>query len=218
MTDCATNKFSSYCIVPAAGRSSRMGAWKPLLPWGATTVCGAVIDTVLAARLCPVLVAGYRASDLLAAFAGRPGIRLVENAEWERGMLGSIRAGLSAIIADIDDSAGPAGFFVAPADMPRLPLAAFAAVAAEAGRRAAEGRPSAVFAASGERLGHPVWIPATLFGGLTALEPDSRLRDYLLVSSWTSVEVDDDGIFADLDTPEAYAASYDGAMRGTSKN
>jgi CTP:molybdopterin cytidylyltransferase MocA len=54
-----------------------------------------------------------------------------------------------------------------------------------------------------------------MFGGLAALEPDSRLREYLLASGWDSVEVDDDGIFADLDTPEAYAASHDAAMRET---
>ena len=77
-----------------------MGAWKPLLPWGGTTVCGAVVDTVLAAGLRPVLVAGYRARELFGAFADRPEVRLVENADWERGMLGSIRAGLSSLLAD----------------------------------------------------------------------------------------------------------------------
>jgi len=205
MTDHAVIRRLGYCIVPAAGRSSRMGSWKPLLPWGLTTVCGAVIDTVVAAGLIPVLVAGYRARELFEAFAGRPDLRLVENADWERGMLGSIRAGLSAIAAEIDDSGGPAGFFVAPADMPRLPAAAFAAVASEAARLAAIGEQSAVFAALGDRLGHPVWIPKAMSGALAGLEPDSRLRDYLLSSSWTSVQVDDEGIFADLDTPEAYA-------------
>ena len=192
-----------------------MGAWKPLLPWGATTVCGAVVETVLRAGLCPVLVAGYRASELFDAFADRPELRLVENPDWERGMLGSIRAGLSSIAAEAGGPGGASGCFVALADMPRIPVAAFEAVAAEAARLAVEGKPTAVFAALGGRLGHPVWIPAAMFGGLAALEPDSRLREYLLASGWDSVEVDDDGIFADLDTPEAYAASHDAAMRET---
>ena len=102
--------------------------------------------------------------------------------------------------------------------MPRLPATAFAMVAAEADRLETAGRPSAVFAASGSSLGHPVWIPAAMFGGLAGLEPDSRLRDYLLGAGWSSVQVDDDGIFADLDTPETYAASHEAAMRETGKN
>lgn len=191
------------CIIPAAGRSSRMGAWKPMLPWGTGTMCGAVVDTVLAAGLHPVLVAGYRADELVAVFGGRPDVTVVRNPDWELGMLGSICVGVEALprIAP-----GYDGFLVAPADMPRLPVSGFVRVLDEAGRRATNGRTCTVFAARGDRLGHPVWIPASLVARLSARDPDSRLRDYLLGLSWTGVQVDDDGIFADIDTPEAYAA------------
>lgn len=190
------------CIIPAAGRSSRMGAWKPMLTWGSTTICGAVVETVIAAGLHPVLVAGYRADELVAAFGDRPGLTVVRNPEWEQGMLGSIRVGVEALSRI---APGYDGFLVAPADMPRLPVSGFARVIAEAERGAHSGLARAVFAARGERLGHPVWIPAGFVAGLSSRDPDSRLRDYLLERSWTGIEVDDDGIFADIDTPEAYA-------------
>jgi CTP:molybdopterin cytidylyltransferase MocA len=72
---------------------------------------------------------------------------------------------------------------------------------------AASRRPeTTVFAARGSELGHPVWIPASIARGISELEPDSRLREFLLTAGWTSVEIDDDGIFADIDTPVAYEA------------
>ena len=195
MNDTQTDPRGDYCIIPAAGRSSRMGAWKPLLPWGATTMCGAVVDIVLAAGLKPIVVAGYKAEELKAAFTGRPEVLVVENRNWERGMTGSIVFGASF-------ARGSAGFLVAPADMPRLPEQAFESVLKAASRLPG----TTVFAARGSRLGHPVWIPASLVRGISELEPNSRLRDYLLTMGWTSVQVDDDGIFADIDTPGAYEA------------
>ncbi len=201
-----------YCVIPAAGRSSRMGAWKPLLPWGAGTVCGAVVDAALSAGLKPVVVAGYRSGELIAAFSGRPEIVVAENPDWERGMLGSVRVGFGRVVeAARAAGAGVEGFFVAPADMPRLPADAFGRIAAELPRGAG---PRAVFASRGGKLGHPVWVPAAFMPGIAALDPGSRLRDYLLGRPWSSVEVDDDGIFDDIDTPEAYAASLDAASRG----
>ena len=180
-----------------------MGAWKPLLPWGGTTMCGAVVGTVLAAGLRPVVVAGYRGAELEAAFAGRPDVAVVLNGEWERGMLGSIRTGAEAVrrLGMESGTGAPAGFFVVPADMPRVPAVAFARIGAAL---SAEDGPRTVFASRGERLGHPVWIPDAFVAGLHDLDPDSRLRSYLLTLPWTRAEVADDGIFEDLDTPDAY--------------
>ncbi|HPB66272.1 MAG TPA: NTP transferase domain-containing protein [Spirochaetales bacterium] len=188
-----------YCVIPAAGRSSRMGDWKPLLPWGRSTICGAVADAALAAGLRPVVVAGYRADELAAAFSGRPEVAVVVNRDWERGMLGSVRVG-----AALPLSRG-SGFFVAPADMPRLPARAFERALAELDRLEQAGEATrTLFASRAGRLGHPVWIPASVAVGLGALDPGLRLRDHLLGLPWSAVEVDDDGIFEDLDTPEAY--------------
>lgn len=176
-----------------------MGDWKPLLPWGGSTICGAVVDAALAAGLEPIIVAGYRSGDLAAAFAGRPEVAVVVNPDWERGMLGSVRVGADLALTRAD------GFFVAPADMPRLPASAFERILSELERLAEAGEPPrTLFAARSGRLGHPVWIPAGVARELSALDPAMRLRDHLLGRPWAAVEVDDDGIFVDLDTPEEY--------------
>jgi len=191
-----------------------MAAWKPLLPWSNTTICGAVVNTVLAAGLKPLVVAGYRGEELAESFSDRPDLAVVLNDGWELGMLGSIRTGVDFMLQNcFEDGAGDAaGFFVVPADMPLVPAKAFALMKEELAKNAsqaagAEKAPAAVFAARSGRLGHPVWIPAAFIPALRELDPGSRLRDYLLGQLWSSVEVDDDGIFEDLDTPEAYAAA-----------
>lgn len=193
------------CVIPAAGLSSRMGAWKPLLPWKGGTVCGAVAETVLGAGLSPIIVAGFRASDLMAAFADRSGVAVVENADWKLGMLGSLRVGAAAARAAFPDAPG---FLVSPADMPLIPAEAYRLVADAGLRLYASKRPeAAVFACKGDRRGHPVYVPMSFVDGMAALDPDSRLRSYLDSRGWTRVNVDSDGIFLDIDSPDEYIAA-----------
>jgi molybdenum cofactor cytidylyltransferase len=160
-------------------------------------VCGAVADAALAAGCRPILVAGYRATELVTAFAGRPEIMVAVNADWERGMLGSVVLGAS--LAD-----GP-GFLVAPADMPLLRPEFFRALIKEAGSRAEAGLPpAAIFAAHGGKLGHPVWIPSKFREPLLRLPADARIRDFLLTQAWISVEAGSADVLLDLDEPGEY--------------
>ena len=52
------------CVIPAAGRSERMGTWKPVLPFGGSTIIQTVVTAALRARARVILVTGYRAEDL----------------------------------------------------------------------------------------------------------------------------------------------------------
>jgi len=186
-----------FCIIPAAGRSSRMGRWKPLLPWHGGTLCQTVIEAAVSGGCQPVLVAGYKAEELLAALGKTPGLVIVINKNWELGMLGSILAGAEL-------ASGP-GFLVAPADMPFLPPALFRRLVDEAERRRNLGeRPLAIFAAHGGELGHPVWIPAEFLPAMKRLPPDGKLREFLLTQPWTVVEAETDLIRLDLDSREEY--------------
>lgn len=84
-------------IILAAGESRRMGQMKQLLPWGATTILGNVIENVRASRVDEViLVVGYRAEEVLAAIS-YSGIKVKINPLYQQGMSSSIRAGLQAI-------------------------------------------------------------------------------------------------------------------------
>ena len=205
------NPAAPSCVICAAGRSSRMGAWKPLLPWPSGSVIGAVLQSVLDAGLRPIVVTGYRADELSAALAGLPEASIVYNPAWERGLLGSVLAGLERA-RDLDGVEGRgflSGCLVTHADMPLIGSGSYLAmIERSASRREAGLGDATVFPRYSGTLGHPVWIPFSWIKGLSSLGPGERLRDFLLSGSWETVDLDDEGIVLDLDTPEVYEASY----------
>ncbi len=195
------------CVIPAAGLSSRMGAWKPFLPWKDGVVADAVVSAALSAGCLPVLVAGCEAARLEERYGGRPDLLVVRNDQWRAGMLGSIRTGAAAAGTSIPEGIR-SGFLVLPADMPLVEAATLRDVMLAA-RRRAERRlsPAALFASSGGRLGHPVWIPYAFLPAIMELDPGARLRDWLTAGPWEPVPVPGESIFIDLDTPEEYRAA-----------
>jgi len=217
--------MSIDCIIPAAGASTRMGDWKPLLPFGESTIVETTIATALAAQveggMRVLLVAGYRGDELHELFEGRPGVAIVDNPRWEAGMLGSIQAALPFVCSD--------RFFILHADMPLVPSAAFGLLyeanraargprgynegdrddCCECGERGAvrEGDVPAgvpLFASFRGEAGHPVLVPATLIGDILGLDPAGRLRPFLLERGGRLVECGTRAVLADLDNRADY--------------
>jgi molybdenum cofactor cytidylyltransferase len=202
------------CIIPAGGASSRMGSWKPLLPWlpggegSPRSVVEATVDAALASGCRVVLVGGYRGEELAELFAGRSGVEVVQNPGWERGMLGSIQRGLEAI--------GPFPFFTIPADMPLVGPEVYARLFEAFVSGKAQGLPPrTLFASFRGEAGHPVFIPASLAPRILALQPGERLRPFLLGEEHLFVECSDEAVLVDLDDGAAYeAALAKGSLRG----
>jgi molybdenum cofactor cytidylyltransferase len=84
-------------VVLGAGLSERMGRPKQLLPYGDTTLLGAVVANAEASRLDPVVVVvGAAAVEVEAAL--RPArARLVRNLRYHEGNLSSLRTGVAAV-------------------------------------------------------------------------------------------------------------------------
>lgn len=55
-------------LVLAAGFSSRMGSFKPLLPLGETTVIEKVVGNFFAAGIQDVRVVGHRAEEVISTY------------------------------------------------------------------------------------------------------------------------------------------------------
>ena len=196
MTSKTGARSTRECVIAAAGASVRMGSWKPLLPFGASTVIEATVGAARAAGLEVILVVGHRGGELIELFAGDSLVRPVVNSEWERGPLGSMLLGLEAAAGRL--------VFLMNGDMPLVKAGTYGSLAAEAERRAAAGLPEApLFAAFGGRAGHPVLVPRTLALG-AATAGVSRMRDHLREFSPIDVECGDEGVLVDLDTPEEY--------------
>jgi molybdenum cofactor cytidylyltransferase len=87
-------------LVLAAGRSTRMGGLKQLLPFGDRTVVERVVSTLLTCPLHEVVVViGHRAGEVRTVLAAYP-VRIVVNPAPEGDMLSSVQCGVRAIPAD----------------------------------------------------------------------------------------------------------------------
>lgn len=181
------------CLIPAAGRSERMGDWKPLLPFRGSTILETAVGTALHACSRVVLVAGYRGGELVARFAAVPRVRVVTNPDWESGMFSSIKVGVAEIGAD--------RFFIALGDMPYLGPEVYEALL--------EHPPAdAVFPVFGGRRGHPVLFRSSVGNLVLAAGPETGgMREIAARGSIGEMAWKDDSVLRDIDTPEDYAGA-----------
>src|ERR1700690_952275 len=113
---------TTAAIVLAAGFSSRMGAFKPLLPFGERTLVDHVVTNLRAAGVPRIhVVTGFEA-EAIAPELTRLGVARVHNYDFAAGMFSSVRAGVASLPADVD------AFLLAPVDVPLLRPATIARV------------------------------------------------------------------------------------------
>jgi molybdenum cofactor cytidylyltransferase len=189
-------------IVLAAGKSSRMGRPKALLPLGAThTFLSRIVTAFHTADVEDVIVAvGHDADAVIASWHDMPrAVRFVVNAEYETGQLSSLVAALRAI-----DRPGVNAALVTLVDVPLIQPQTIRAIV----DRYRHTRASVVRPVRQGRHGHPVLIDRGLFDRICAGDPaygaKAVIREH--ASDAGDVEVEDDGPFADVDTPEEYEA------------
>lgn len=189
-------------IILAAGRSTRMGRPKALLPIGGDTFLTRIAATLRAAAIDDVVVVlGHDAQAIAASLEPRDvEARVVVNADYDAGQLSSLVAGLRAV-----DRPGVAAVLVAPVD---VPLVSASTVRAVLDRYRATRAP-VVRPVRGARHGHPLAIDRALFGAVFAADPSVGLKPIVRAhaSPAGEVEVEDEGAFRDIDTPEDYAAA-----------
>ncbi len=181
-------------LIPAAGMSSRMGRFKPLLPFWGETVIERSAATALELADTAVAVLGKRAEELAELLLGRFGERLTlaYNRDFaQTDMLASVKLGLRAL--------GECGcFFLVPADMPLIAPATYEALLA-----AYDGAHILIPSVNGRR-GHPPLIPARAIPDILAYEGEGGLRAVFERVGVREIPVPDEGAVLDLDTWEDY--------------
>ncbi|MEM5340856.1 nucleotidyltransferase family protein [Paraburkholderia azotifigens] len=128
-------------------------------------------------------------SELLARVLNDAGCHVIFSADAQRGMGASLAAGIQAS----DDSDG---WIVALADMPRIATPTIEAVA-----RAVDGGASIVAPYYQGQRGHPVGFGIEYRDALAALDGDTGARALLATHAITRIDVDDQGVLSDVDTP-----------------
>lgn len=184
-------------VIPAAGMSSRMKTFKPLLPFRDSTVIECTAEVVLGAVPKAVVVLGNHADEVERALKKRFDERLmiVRNPDYRTtDMLRSVQIGLDAL-ENCD------GFFLLPGDMPAVGSDTLRALV-----EAFDGEHRVIFPSCNGRKGHPPLIAASLIPAIRSYRGEGGLRAILSDVPKKVIELGDKGITTDLDTPEDYAA------------
>jgi CTP:molybdopterin cytidylyltransferase MocA len=200
-----TSKFfiphpSIAAILLAAGRSRRMGAFKPLLPFGKRLVVEACIGNLLAGGVEEIVVViGHRSDEIRERLTQLP-VRFVVNAEAESEMSVSIARGVEQIPAHAE------AVFVALVDQPAIPPEVIRLLIAERRRTGAR----LVQPEHNGRGGHPVLIDLSFREELMNLDPQRGLRALLELHRETTLRlpVASPYVVRDMDTWDDYCALY----------
>lgn len=189
-------------VVPAAGRSRRMGRPKLLLPFGSTTILGSTLAALRAGGVEELALVCAPGDADLQAWSRAEGVTLAINPDPEGGMLTSIWSGLEALGGAEALAASGGEVVVCPGDLPRLRPATVAALLREA--RSAEAW--LVVPRCGKVRGHPLIVRADLVREIPGLDPGVGLRQLRLLhpDRTHEIEVADPGVVLDVDTPEDY--------------
>jgi molybdenum cofactor cytidylyltransferase len=164
----------TFAIVPAAGRSVRMGTGKLLLPWRGRPLIDHLLDAWRSSRVGRVVVVARADDDALLAHLRGHDVDLVVPATAPPEMKDSVCAALD----HIRDRYRPKPldvWLLAPADLPQLSSRVIDQVLAAA----ATGGGAIIVPRSGERRGHPVAFPWSLHEAVLTLGPDQGVNSLL---------------------------------------
>lgn len=192
----------SVGLVAAAGASSRMGFPKALLsPRGGVPVALTLAATMKATgirrvfcTLPPPSAVPLGHQPAMAALAERlkaAGVQVLSNAEWDAGLLGSVRSVLA-------EAPGTEALFMTPVDAPGCTTELV-----EALWQAHAATPRLpLFPRVDGKAGHPVLLPAVLFPRLWAFRGEGGVRQALALADAPGVTWHDARACANLDTLE----------------
>ena len=214
-------------VILAAGLSSRMNAFKPLLPVDGQPAITGLVETIRCAGIRDiVLVTGFRREDLQEEIRQK-NLTEAYNAEYERGMFSSIQTGLAKAGAAFGDKKG---FFLIPVDCPLITIRVLrelmTAADGEHGGSNGEEQPEHAGEHGGcgrffvptfeGKKGHPLLVPAGRIEEIVSYEGEGGLKAItdLQWEDMVRVPVPDEEILLDMDTPEGYEAIQDFVAHG----
>lgn len=183
-------------IILAAGLSSRMKQFKPLLPLAGMTALERIVRTYREAGVEDVrVVVGHRHEELEPVVASLGG-RSVLNQNYREGMFSSVVAGIGTLGQEADV------FLVQPVDVPLIRAATIRRLL-QAYRQS---RADLLYPCFLGRRGHPPLIDGRHAKIIAGWQGEESLRTVL--ARWEStareVPVADEMVLCDMDTPEVY--------------
>jgi molybdenum cofactor cytidylyltransferase len=191
-------------IVPAAGRSERMGRPKLILPIGGRTVIARVITALRDGGADPIVVvvppAAMPGAAVLADEATQAGGLVVVADPPPPDMRASVERGLERLSRM--SLRLPATLLLTPADSPGISAPLVARIVARAEASAC----SIVIPQVHGRRGHPIALPWPLAAEIRTLPEGVGINALVArhAAEVVELELDDPDALADLDTPDDY--------------
>lgn len=185
-------------VVLAAGMSTRMGQPKLLLPWRDNrTIIEHIVEQLIKARVDPiVVVTGHNAKEVKAVLTPWD-VTFVNNRAYKTGeMLSSLKTGLAAMPSHT------AAALMVLGDQPALQTRVVNRIVLAY----AEAQHELIVPSHDMRRGHPVLIGRRYWNELTNLGPGATPRVFFdrHADHIHHVEIDNDSILRDIDTPQDY--------------
>lgn len=211
-TDIRHRRFNYAAVVPAAGRSSRMGRMKQLLPWPpgtrhAMTVIESTVNSLILAGCDPVIVITGHAGDRVRQRLDAWPVQCADNPDPSAPMGTSVSLGameLQTLLSKPEYQARSTAVLLLPGDHP--------GVAPDTIRTLIESHeiePGTIHLPEHNgRTGHPALFPPAATPYLLKPDPDHGLRA-LIHSDIFSVHrhpLQDPGVHKNLDYPDDYQA------------
>jgi molybdenum cofactor cytidylyltransferase len=188
-------------IILAAGLSTRMGQPKMILQWKRTTILGKVVSTLNSTGIPEIIVVTGAFREIVEQNIGQLSInypvRAVYNADYASGeMLSSIQTGLNAIKPPTK------AVLIALGDQPQLQQATIQSILSAYSQSGA----SLIIPSYRMHRGHPWLVSQGLWPKLIELKHPNTSRDFLnqFTSEIHYVQVNNDSILQDIDTPNEY--------------
>jgi molybdenum cofactor cytidylyltransferase len=192
-------------IILAAGKSTRMGSPKMLLPWGDTTILEYVISVFAKAGVNDILVVTGGAREQVEAIIRNCqknySVQSVYNEDYTAGdMLSSVQCGLRHLS---EESVGAA--MIGLGDQPQVQEGSVRLLC----EAYSQTKSLLVVPSFNMRRGHPWLVARELWDEVIAMQSSQTPRDFLNAHAKDIhyVEMDTPSILADLDTPEEYRAA-----------
>ena len=187
--------MQTAALIVAAGMSSRMGDFKPMLSIGSITIAQRVVATFHQAGIGKiVMVTGYQAVTLERHLSGS-GVIFLRNDHYETTqMFDSVKIGLEYLMEKCDR------VLFTPVDVPLF--------TAETVRRLLASEAALACPVCDGQQGHPLLISAALLPKILSDCGEQGLKGAVsrCGAALTAVAVDDPGTLRDADTPEDYSA------------
>lgn len=180
-------------VIVAAGLSSRMKTFKPALPFGDSTVANHTINKLQKLNIEPITVVTGHLSEELQKSIAFDNVRYVKNEKFDKTqMFDSVLLGVEDIM-DMCDR-----IMIMPMDLPAIleeTLKKVLSIDAALVRTTFQGKP-----------GHPIIISSDFAATLKDYNGEYGLRGAMENYGMpiTNLDVDDEAVCFDIDTPEEY--------------